>query len=452
MKLGSRSHLTVLTVAGLAIYAPGAAGEASRGELLLRIDQAVDASMKRDRVPGISIAIEHRGELLVAKGYGLADVENRVPATEHTVYRIGSVTKQFTAAAVLKLAEQGRLSLEDPIEEHVPGFPTRGRSITVAQLLDHTAGIKNYTEMPEFWKKSRLDLSHEEMTALMASAPFEFELGERYQYSNSAYYLAGLVIEAASGRTYAEFLEETFFEPLGLFETHYLYNDPIVPNRAAGYALKDGELVNDQAISMLLPYSAGSLGSSARDLLAWQRALTSGRVVGPESFERMTTPATLLNGDKTHDGLGLSSLGGRPKIAHGGRINGFVSWASWFPKDELIVIVLSNSESAHPGPLANQLARLALGIPEPDFEAVVLSEEELLRYVGTYQPGGAPIPIALEDGSLMIRRQRLVPIGDHTFVLELNPDSRLRFELEGEKATLLLLETEGNVQRASRIE
>lgn len=454
MKLALRSHLLPLAVAALAVQALVALGETSRGQLLLRIDQTVDASMRRDRVPGVSIAIEHKGELLVARGYGLADVENRVPATEHTVYRIGSVTKQYTAAAVSKLAEQGRLSLDDPIEKHLPRFPTRGRSITVAQLLDHTSGIKGYTEMPEFWEKSRLDLSHEEMAALIAAAPFEFEPGERFQYNNSAYYLAGLVIEAASDHTYAEFLEDTFFEPLGLFETHYLDNAPIIPNRAEGYALEDDELVNDEPLSMRVPYSGGSLGSSTRDLLAWQRALTSGRVVSPESFERMTTPATLRSGDKSHYGLGLglSSHDGHRKIAHGGGINGFLSQVSWYPEDELFVIVLTNSTSANPGPLANQLARLVLHIPEPHFEAVALTEEELRRYVGTYNPGRSPISVVLEDGSLSFQGQALVPLGNHTFVPELDPEGRLTFEMEGEKATVLRLTSEGNVTLAPRSE
>lgn len=454
MSFGRGSCLTLLALAGVTGHTFASAGEATRGDILRRIDQAVEASMKRDRVPGVSIAIEHKGELLVARGFGFADLENQVPATEHTVYRIGSVTKQYTAAAILTLAEQGRLSLEDPIEKHLPDFPTGGRRITVAQLLDHTSGIKGYTEMPEFWEKSRLDLTHEEMTALMASAPFEFEPGEGYQYNNSAYYLAGLVIEAVSGRTYAEFLEDTFFEPLGLFETHYLDDQPIIPNRAEGYALEDDELVNDEPLSMRLPYSAGSLGSSATDLLAWQRALTSGRVVSPESFERMTTPSTFLNGD-TSDyalGLGLSSHDGHRKIAHGGGINGFLSQASWYPEDELFVIVLANSTSAHPGPLANQLARLVLGIPDPEVEAVVLSEEGLRRYVGTYHPGRSPISIVLEDGSLSFQGQALVPVGNHTFVPELDPDTRLSFEMEDERATLVRIETEGTVTLAPRRE
>lgn len=435
----------------LALSGEGAlASESSRGGLLRRVDEAVKSAMERDQVPGISIAIEHGGDLLAAKGYGFSDLENRVPATEHSVYRIGSVTKQFTAAAVLKLAEEGRLSLDDPIETYVPAFPTRDFHITVAGLLDHTSGIKGYTEMPDFWEKARLDLSHEEMVALIASAPFEFEPGERYQYSNSAYFLAGLVIEKVSGKSYAEYLEETFFEPLGLFETHYLYDAPIIPNRAEGYALEDGVIVNAEPLSMLLPYAAGSLGSSARDLLVWQRALTSGRAVSAESFERMTTPATLLSGEKTDYGLGLgmSSLDGHEKISHGGGINGFLTHVAWYPDDALFVVVLSNSTSAHPGPLANQLARLTLGLPEPEVRPVTRSPDELERYVGTYDPGRSPIPVTLDEGVLSLGGGRLVPVGGHEFVAELDPDTRLTFEMEGDRAVALSITREGNTQRA----
>ncbi|HSF16918.1 MAG TPA: serine hydrolase domain-containing protein [Vicinamibacteria bacterium] len=453
MKLNrcSRSLVAVTFLAGARL---ASSVETSRGELLSRIDQAVEHAMERDRVPAISIGIDHRGELLVAKGYGMADLENRVPATEHTVYRIGSVTKQFTAAAILKLAEQGLVSLDGRIENYVPEFPVRDFEITIAQLLDHTSGIKGYTEMPEFWEKSRLDLTHEQMVALMASAPFEFEPGERYQYSNSAYYLAGLVIENVTEKTYAELLQETFFEPLGLFETHYLYDGPIIPNRAKGYAVENNTVVNAEPLSMLLPYAAGSLGSSAHDLLVWQRALTSGRVVNDESFERMTTPTTLNDGDETDYGLGLglSSLDGHRKISHGGGINGFLTDVAWYPDDALFVVVLTNSASSHPGPLANQLTRHVLGLDEPEFRRITMDEDTLRRYVGTYNPGRSPIPVKLEDGTLTLASQKLVPVGADEFVAELDPDLRIVFEMEAGQAVAIRTIREGNEQRAKRTE
>ena len=253
-----------------------AVADGDRGALLDRIDALVSDSMEATQTPGISVAVQYGGELILARGYGLADVENNVLATEHTVYRIGSVTKQFTAAAVMKLVEAGKVALDEPITKYFPDYPEGEFHLTVGQLLDHTSGIKGYTEMPSFWEQSRLDLSHEQMIELFAAEPYEFEPGDRYQYSNSGYYLAGLLIEKASGRTYAEFLRETFFRPLGMRESHYLYSDPIVPNRAEGYRVEDGVLLNDEPLSMLLPFSAGALGSSVLDLVRWTTALGAG--------------------------------------------------------------------------------------------------------------------------------------------------------------------------------
>ena len=453
MRIRSMAGPVVLAAITSMPAPPAAAGD-DRGALLERIDRLISYSMEATQTPGISVAVQQGGELILARGYGLADVENRVPATEHTVYRIGSVTKQFTAAAVMKLVEAGKVSLDDPITKHFPDYPVGEFHITVGQLLDHTTGIKGYTEMAAFWEKSRLDLSHEQMIELFSAEPYEFEPGDRYQYSNSGYYMAGLLIEKASGRTYAEYLRETFFGPLGMRESHYLYNDPIVPDRAEGYRVEDGVPLNDEPLSMLLPFSAGSLGSSVLDLVRWTTALGAGDVVAPDSLGAMTTRRRLPSGEEIGYGLGLQigEMAGRRKISHGGGINGFLSQLSWYPDDELVVAVLSNSTSGEPAALEARIARAVLGVTEAEHAAVALEPEELARYAGVYDFGRNPVPVMVKDGVLVIAGNETVAIGEHRFVGTRDREQIAIFEVDAEtgRATHLRLERWGQVQRGAR--
>lgn len=453
MRTRSTLFVTFLTAVA-SLLAAAAAGGDDRGALLERIDGLVTESMEATQTPGISVAVQHRGELILARGYGLADVENRVPATEHTVYRIGSVTKQFTAAAVMKLVEEGSVALDEPMTKYFPDYPVGEFHITVGQLLDHTSGIKGYTEMPAFWEQGRLDLSHEQMIELFSAEPWEFEPGDRYQYNNSAYYLAGLLVEKASGKSYAEYLEETFFRPLGMRESHYLYNDPIVPNRAEGYRVEDGVLLNDEPLSMHLPFAAGALGSSVLDLVRWTVALGAGDVVGPEGLEAMTTRRRLPGGAEIGYGLGLfvGEMAGHRLIEHAGGINGFLSQLAWYPDDDLIVAVLANSRSAEPGPLQARIARAVLGVPEPDHAPVALEQDELERYAGIYDFGRSPLPATVKDGALLIAGRETVPIGDHRFAGTRDQEQMAIFEVDPDtgKATHLRLERWGQVQRGKR--
>jgi CubicO group peptidase (beta-lactamase class C family) len=431
------------------------AEERNRTEILSRIDSIVVEAMERDQVVGISVGVRKGGEILVAKGYGFADLENEVKATEHTVYRIGSITKQFTAAAIMLLVERGEVRLDDELTRFLPDYPTEGRRITVDRLLTHTSGIMGYTEMGEkFWGKSRLDLSHEEMVELFSAEPFEFAPGERYQYNNSAYYLLGLIIENVSGMSYAEFLSDQIFSPLGLLETHYLYNLPIIKNRAEGYEVREDKLVNDDPLSMRLPYSAGSLGSTVMDLLRWQIAIHGNKVVNQAGYDKMTTPATLNSGEKTTYGYGLAigNLENRRKISHGGGINGFSTQLSHYPDDDLTVVVLTNTTSAHPGALESRIARAVLGLPERRVTPVEISEEELQIYTGTYDPGRSPIEVSIEDGILMAAGSRLRPIGNHVFLAAIDDYREITFTIENGKAVALRIEREGHITDAPRVQ
>ena len=369
----SRSFVVPLLLLCLAIAFAGAgaaqdAAPKPAGDLEARVDAAVKAAMEREHIPGVSIGIQNGDQVLIARGYGFADVENEVAATEHTVYRIGSITKQFTAAGILLLEERGKLHVGDDLSVFLPDYPMQGRRIPLERLLNHTSGIKGYTEMAEFWKRSREDLIHGEMLAMFGGTPAEFQPGERWKYSNSGYYLLGLVIEKVSGQSYDQFLKTEIFDRLGLAQTAYLDETPIVKHRAAGYEVAGERVVNDKYLSMKPPFSAGAIGSTVVDLMRWQRAIAHGELLQPETWRRMTTPGKLLNGEPLKYGYGVMAgeLSGHATIQHGGGINGFRSQLAYYPGDELIVVVLANTGTARVDALERTLTRLVLGLPEPE--------------------------------------------------------------------------------------
>ena len=432
----------------------GGAPDPAEPPVVAEVEALIETALAEWPTPAISVGIQHNGEILLARGYGFADLENRVPATAHTVYRIGSVTKQFTGAAIMLLAEDGLLDVEEDFRTYLPDYDTQGFSIPVERLLNHTSGIKGYTEMPEFWEQARLDLSPEEMIELFGSVPFEFEPGDDTQYSNSAFYLLGLIIERLSGSTYSAFLGERLFEPLGLTETHYLDNEPIIRNRASGYEVDEGAFVNAEPISMRLPYSAGSLGASVLDLLAWQRALTGGEAVSAESYAAMSREGELTSGEPVARGYGLR-LGeehGARKVEHGGGINGFRAQLAWYPEEELGIAVLTNSGAGRPQILENRIALVVLGRAQPEIVEIPANLETLSRFAGTYDAGRSPAEVRLEDGSLRGLGGRLVPVGEAVFHPEGDPFTRVEFERAGEApASAMVVINTGVRSRAPRV-
>ena len=409
------------------------------------IDSLVQTAMDSKRVVGTSVGVMRKGEVLVAKGSGFADLENDVKATEHSVYHIGSLIKQFTAAAIMLVVERGKINLDDDLTKFIPDYPTTGHRITIDRLLTHTSGIKSYTEIPKFWELRRLDLTHEQMITLFSEEPFDFVPGQRYQYNNSAYYLLGVIIEKVSGQSYAEFLRENLFDPLDLRETFYLGESTVIKNRVQGYEVQNGEVVNDAYVNMKLPFSGGSLGSTVMDLMKWQAALVRGQVVSQVSYRRMTTAATLDDATNTPFGYGLilGSMGGHRKIWHDGTIIGFRALFSYYPDDDLTVVVLCNTGAANPKVLESRIARVALGIPEVTVSEVPVSESDLQKYAGIYDPGREPLRLTIPNGSLMSSGTRLRTIGNHAFVSAEDPYLRFMFKVEGGEVMSLTIEREG---------
>ena len=297
------------------------------------------------------------GSVLVAKGdmivfeisAGRANVEWNIPNSATTKFRIGSLTKQFTAAALLLLEERGKLSVDDPIAKHIGGVPASWRPITLRHLLTHTSGIPDFTELPNYseWKLSGLPPSM--LLARVRDLSLDFDPGTKFKYSNTGYVLLGWVIEIVSGQTYREFVKQNLFDPLGIADSGYDSSVAIIQQRASGYQV--GELAlrmsNANYIDMRTPGGAGGLYSTTGDLLKWTRALFGGKLLQSGSLEKMTTPA---KSDYAY-GLRVETKHGRKRFAHAGGIDGFGSFLAYFPESAVTIAVLSNVA----GPTAPQL-------------------------------------------------------------------------------------------------
>jgi len=436
-----------------------AAQAAPRQRLTAQIDSMAAAALAAWPAVGLSIAVLRGRDTIVLKGYGRADLENDLPATARTVYRIGSITKQFTAAAVMQLVEQGKISLDDTIQKFLPAYHTQGHHVTIRQLLTHTSGIKSYTSLgPEWTSRMRLDLPPDSLTAMFQAKPFDFEPGTRFLYNNSGYYLLGLIIERASGASYAGYLQQHLFGPLGLDATRYCDERPLIAHRARGYERDSARFVNASPLSMTQPFAAGALCSTVGDLVTWSRSLDAHRPVSAASYAAMTTPATLADGSRTGYGFGLAigELSGHPRIGHGGGINGFLSQLDNYPADTLTIAVLANSESAHPDRLAEDIARLVLGIARPVVRDLPVGSGEIARFAGTYTLGPLQIRVFESSGKLMAQATGQPPFGlrwqgDSSFVAAFDDNVKVVFGASMPRATSFVLFQGGLAQTATRV-
>jgi D-alanyl-D-alanine carboxypeptidase len=306
-----------------------------------RIDDYVREQMQRRHIPGLALAVVRDGRLVKQSGYGLANLELRVPATPETVFEIGSVTKQMTAAAIMLLVEEGKVALDDPLSKYLPDTPEAWSGITIRHLLTHTSGLKNYTGLTGF--ELTEGLTREEFIKRIAPHPLAFAPGEQHSYGNTAYSLLGYVIEAASGRSYWQFVSERFFRPLGMRATTDRNPRRLVLNRAAGYEWDGREWIGrDYDLTDL--FSSGAVVSTVGDLVKWEAALAGGRVLRPASLEQVWTPARLNSGRTYPYGFGwhVETLRGHRVVRHTGHTAGFSASLARYPDEKLTVIVLSN--------------------------------------------------------------------------------------------------------------
>lgn len=356
--------LELLGIAILSLLARAPQATAPVEADVARIETLVQRHMRQPGAVGLSVAVARGNEMLYERAQGFADLEFAVNADPETMFRIGSVTKQFTAAAVMLLAERGKLAIDDPLTKFLPEYPTHGHEITLRHLLTHTSGIPNYTDLGARWELDKArERPDEELVALWKDLPLEFEPGARWNYSNSGYYLLGMVVTKVSGMPWADFLRESFFDPLKLTRTRQDSNSELLLNRAQGYAFEDGRFFNDGLLGLSQPGAAGALVSTAGDLVRWQQALVAGRAVSAASYEEMILPFLLASGSETKYGMGLQldQQGGHRRIWHGGGIDGFNSVLMFFPDDGLHVAVISNSERLRADALGLVLAEALLG-------------------------------------------------------------------------------------------
>lgn len=377
------------------------------------------------------------------RAYGMADAELDVPMRSDHVLATGSITKQFTAVAILQLVSQGLVALDDDVRAHTPHIETHGRAVTIEQLLTHTSGLPNIVDREDFDELARQDFSLGELLALTKDMPPLFEPGEGFHYSDSGYFALAAVIEGASGLGYAEYMEARLFRPLGMADTWCADRTRIIPRRATGYSVVDGLLVHPAPISMTVPHAAGGVFSTVDDLLRWDRALREGAVVPRELLDRAWSARTLPGGARSGYGFGwkICTLAGRATIEHGGYLNGYLAQMLRLPDDGVTIIVLANNDAdmPDPGSLARRIARLLLtDSAEPQYHALTSGERAVLA--GTYEisPGGDVREILDIDGVLHVRRgggqarpltalsptELTRPDGDESlvFAFELGPD------------------------------
>ena len=361
------------------------------------IDDIANEAMNTGKVAGISVGVAY-GDSEFFKGYGKADLELDVATPDNAIYEIGSVTKQFTAAGILKLAEEGKIDLNADIRKYLgsdaefpdkKGYNTQGHIIPVIRLLDHTSGIKGYTEMPSARPLFVQDLPRDSLVSLFSEHPFDFPPGEQMIYNNSAYFLAGLIIEKVSGKTYADYVEENFFKPLGMDNSSYCSNQAIWKNRAHGYDTdkETGGMIHKGYLVHSVPYAAGSLCSTVRDLVKWNQALHKGGILSNSVYKQMITPGQLNDGTvlRYARGLGLTKIAGRKAIHHGGGINGFLSQSLYFPKEDLTVVVLVNTAGPiSPSKLAKTIAIKILGPVAEQIFSANLSKSEIQQFSKIY--------------------------------------------------------------------
>jgi len=365
-----------------------------------RMDQVVRASSDADAFSG-AVLVARDGRILLDQGYGLANREWNIPNDGDTKFRLGSLTKQFTAVSIMLLNQQGKVDLDAPIKTWLPQAPAAWDAVTARHLLSHTAGIPNFTAFPDYEALKTQPATMEQLIARFSDRPLDFAPGARFAYSNSGYILLSAIIEAASGQTYADFVTANLFAPLGMTDSGYDRHDAILPRRASGYAPGATGVVNADYVDMSIPTGAGALYSTTHDLLKWEQGLFGGRVLNPQSMTALTTP---VRNDYAM-GLLVTQADGKKLVWHNGAIEGFNTYMAYDPGDRTAVIVLGNLNGEAPDKLGAALVTLARGgtvTLASERRAVALSPDVLKAYEGVYNLAPTfALTVSVVDGKLM---------------------------------------------------
>ena len=348
-----------------------------------RMDEVVQSYVSNGQFTG-SVLVARGGDVLFSKAYGPANREWDIPNTPTTKFRLGSITKQFTAAAILLLEERGKLKIDDPVKTHLPDAPEAWGKITIFHLLTHTSGIPSFTGFSEYSQMKPFDTPAEQVVAKFRDRPLEFEPAEKMTYSNSGYLLLGYLVEKVSGQSYAAFVQENIFIPLGMKDSGYDSNSAVIARRASGYTPSPSGPVNAGFIHMSIPHGAGALYSTTEDLLRWEQGLFGGKLLSAESLQKMITP---FKNDYAL-GLVINEAEGRKRISHGGGIEGFNTMLTYYPDSKVSTAVLANLNGPGANQIAAHLGKLAHGEAvqlTTERKEITLPRETLAAYVGTYE-------------------------------------------------------------------
>lgn len=420
--MGMRSFWFVV----MATLASVAAAEPPTSVVVAKQAQAaLEQATTRDG-PGAVILIARGDEILYRAARGSAQIELGVPLKADQTFRVASITKMFTAAMVVKLAQLGKLSLDDKLASYVPGI-ANGETITLRQLLNHTAGVSDFVHDPQPGFFARKVDTATLIAEIQKRTP-SFSPGTRFAYSNAGYILLGAVIEKVTGKPWQEALSTTLLDPLGLKQTSYGDNAKIVLHRVAGYTTDnaDHHIENASYINASVPAAAGALISTADDLLHWMRALAQGRVVGRDGFEQMKVVAANVPGMSTHPygfGMYIWQVRGSEMVGHTGQIDGFASALAYLPRQDITVVVLANDDNFDARTMARRMAAIALGQPYAEPVAIQPTNEQLHALEGIYRVDDATTEtLSIKDGRLYSQRSK-----HHEVPLTLTVDQRLYF-------------------------
>lgn len=415
-------HITVPTAVLIALLTGSAhAGPpASPAAMAAYAEQLLDAHRVGRDGPGVTVLVARGDQLLYKGARGMASVELGVPLQPDQLMRIGSVTKQFAAAALLKQIDDGKARLDDPLSKYLPDYPN-GSRITLLQLLNHTSGVKSYTGIPGYMRNPvRRDLSTAELIQEFKDQPVDFAPGEKWAYNNSGYVLLGAVVEAIAGKAWHQGIDELLLKPAQISSVHYQAGDKLFKGMAQGYTLNgQREVAPAGLLSMTQPHAAGALIANTEGLWRWNQALHGGKLLSPASYARMTAPEGVAKPHHYGFGIGTATLRGQPLLTHGGGIHGFVSSLSYLPRSGTTVVVLRNSDG--PGfamdMLARQLAAFAIGEPFAEPRPVAVPAEQLKAAEGVYALDDKQTrTLRVKDGVLTNQRgggavAPLIPLG-----------------------------------------
>lgn len=405
-----------------------------------------------------SVLVAKGARLLINQGYGSADLEWNIPNSPDTKFRLGSITKQFTATCILLLQERGKLKVEAPIKEYFRDAPPAWDKITIFNLLTHTSGIPNFTSFPEYSRLQATPRTPEQLVASFRDKPLEFEPGSQMRYSNSGYVLLGYLIEKITGQDYAQFLKQNIFDPTGMKDTGYDSNSALIDRRASGYAPGPTGMAHASYIDMSIPFSAGGLYSTTGDLLRWERALFGGKVLSPASLESMTTAF------KNNYAFGVvvtTTPAGDKIVWHGGGIDGFNTELIYAKREDVVIAVLANLNGPAATEIATDLSKIARGekvVLISDRKPVRLDTSVFDRYAGHYQfPSGLMMSVWRDADHFLTQLPgqpavEVFPESERDFFAKI-VDAQITFHADGAApVTDLVLHQNGRDQTATRMD